>query len=147
MALTGTLEGARLVALDTSVFIYLVEKHVDFFPKVEPIFAAVDAGEVRGVTSVLTLLEALVRPLEVGAADLAEEFRLTLLASPHLQVLSVDPVVAELAADVRARHGYRTPDAIHLATAQHAGADVFITNDAKLVSFPGVRVVSLDKLP
>ena len=64
MALTGALQGAQLIALDTSAFIYLVEKHPIFYPKVEPIFAALDAGDVRGVTSVLTLLEVLVRPLE-----------------------------------------------------------------------------------
>jgi hypothetical protein len=37
MALTGVLEGAKLLALDTSLFIYLVEKHPVFYLKVEPI--------------------------------------------------------------------------------------------------------------
>ncbi len=144
MALTGVLAGTKLLALDTSLFIYLVEKHPVFYPKVEPIFAALDAGKVRGVTSVLTLLEVLVRPLETGATDLAEEFRLTVLSSPHLQVVPVDHVIAELAAQIRAKHGYRTPDAIHLATAQHAGADTFVTNDSKLRSLSALRVVGLD---
>jgi len=36
MALTGALAGARLVALDTSPFIYLIEKNATFFSAVVP---------------------------------------------------------------------------------------------------------------
>ena len=147
MALTGPLQGARILALDTSLFIYLVEKHPVFYAKVAPLFGAIDAGEVRGVTSVLTLLEVLVRPLQLGSTALADEFRVTVLSSQHLDVISVDSSIAELAARIRAQHGFRTPDAVHVATAQAAGADVFVTNDAKLASFSGVRVVCLDALP
>jgi predicted nucleic acid-binding protein len=57
--------------------------------------------------------------------------------------LDVNREVSELAADIRARFRYRTPDAIHLATAQLAGADAFVTNDEALQSFTGVRVVTL----
>lgn len=59
MALAGALVGARLIALDTSTFIYLIEKHPVFFAAVEPIFQAVDTGAVQAATSVLTLLEVL----------------------------------------------------------------------------------------
>jgi len=38
--------------------------HPTFFGAVEPIFHAVDAGTVRATTSVLTLLEVLVKPLQ-----------------------------------------------------------------------------------
>ena len=41
--------------------------------------------------------------------------------------------MAAQAAALRARHGLRTPDAIHCATAIHAGCDAFLTNDAKLL--------------
>jgi predicted nucleic acid-binding protein len=37
--------------------------------------------------------------------------------------------------------GYRTPDAIHLTTAQLAEADAFVTNDERLRGFSGVTVV------
>jgi predicted nucleic acid-binding protein len=52
MALTGPLAAARVIALDASVFIYLIERHPVFFPAVEPLFRALDAGTIRGVTSV-----------------------------------------------------------------------------------------------
>jgi predicted nucleic acid-binding protein len=146
MALTGPLAGARLIALDTSAFIYLIEKHPIFFSAVEPIFHAIDSGAVQAVTSVLALLEVLVKPLELGASTLADDFRAAVSASAALRVVDIDRTIAERAAAIRALHGYRTPDAIHLATAQVAGADVFVTNDAKLRRFPDMAVVTLDAL-
>jgi predicted nucleic acid-binding protein len=62
MALAPPLAGARLLALDTSTFIYLIERHPILFAAVEPIFREIDNGTVRAVTSVLTLLEVLVKP-------------------------------------------------------------------------------------
>jgi predicted nucleic acid-binding protein len=45
--------------------------------------------------------------------------------------LSAD--IANQSARLRARYNLRTPDAIHLATALAANADVFITNDRDLI--------------
>jgi predicted nucleic acid-binding protein len=146
MALAGPLASARVIALDTSTFIYLIETHPTFFGAVAPIFQAIDSGAVQGVTSVLALLEVLVRPLEVGATALADDFRAAVSASASLRVVDVDRAVAERAAAIRASHRYRTPDAIHLATAELAGADAFVTNDEKLASFPDVAVVTLKAL-
>ena len=41
---------------------------------------------------------------------------------PNLQLLPVGKEVTEIAGDLRAAHEIRTPDALHLATAIHAGA-------------------------
>ncbi|WP_394826899.1 type II toxin-antitoxin system VapC family toxin [Pendulispora albinea] len=146
MALAAPLASARLIALDTSTFIYLIEKHPAFFGTVEPIFTEVDAGTVKAVTSVLTLLEVLVKPIETGATALADDFRATVTVSANLRVVDVDRAIAERAAEIRAGYGFRTPDAIHLATAQMAGADAFITNDERLRRFPEVAVVTLGML-
>ncbi|MBV9948149.1 MAG: type II toxin-antitoxin system VapC family toxin [Myxococcales bacterium] len=146
MALTGPLTGARLVALDASAFIYLIEKHPVFFPAVEPIFREIDGGTVQAVASVLALLEVLVKPLEARATALANNFRAAITASPCLRVVDVDTRIAERAAAIRATHGYRTPDAIHLATADMVGADAFVTNDERLRGFDSARVVTLRAL-
>lgn len=65
----------------------------------------------------LTLLEVLVRPLEMGTTALADEFREALTSTATLRVMDIDRPIAERAATIRASYGYRTPDAIHLATA------------------------------
>lgn len=50
--------GGGPVALDSSIFIYFIEEHPIYLPVVEPLFEAIDAGELEAVTSSLTLLEA-----------------------------------------------------------------------------------------
>ena len=45
------------------------------------------------------------------------------------------------AADLRARFNLRTPDAIQVATAIIAGAQAFITNDARLKSVTEIPVL------
>jgi predicted nucleic acid-binding protein len=51
---------------------------------------------------------------------------------PHLEIIPLSTAIASDAARLRADHGIRTPDAIHLATAIDHGAAGFITNDIKL---------------
>ncbi len=70
--------GTGPVGLDTAVFIYFIEEHTEFLPVVEPLFAAIDAGPLQGVTSALTLLETLVVPYRVGNTALAERYELLL---------------------------------------------------------------------
>jgi predicted nucleic acid-binding protein len=49
----------------------------------------------------------------------------------RLELRPVDPLVAELAVVLGAAYRLRAADAVHLATAVNAGADRFITNNAK----------------
>lgn len=46
--------GTGPVGIDTAIFIYFIEEHSRFLPLVEPLFAAIDAGGIQGVTSSLT---------------------------------------------------------------------------------------------
>lgn len=49
--------------------------------------------------------------------------------------------VLSLASRIRARsRAFRTPDAIHLATAEVIQADLFLTADRRLVAYKGVTV-------
>ena len=60
------------VALDTQVFIYLIEEDERFLPLVKPVFEAIDHGSLPAVTSALTLMELLVLPYRNGNAALAD---------------------------------------------------------------------------
>lgn len=66
--------GSGPVALDTAVFIYFVEEHPQFMPMVEPLFEAIDRGQIAAVTSSVTLLEVLVVPLRRGDTALAGQY-------------------------------------------------------------------------
>jgi predicted nucleic acid-binding protein len=48
------------------------------------------------------------------------------------EIVVLSRAVIDRATDIRARYGFRTPDAIHLAAAVVSGCDVFLTNDYRL---------------
>ncbi|MDF5727568.1 MAG: hypothetical protein PUP92_05895 [Rhizonema sp. PD38] len=64
------------------------------------------------MTSVVTIPEVLVYPLRQGNAALAQQYRDILFNSQGLTTMEVVPVIAEIAAQLRADYNLRTPDAI-----------------------------------
>ncbi len=145
MGWVDALPGA-VVALDTATFIYYAEEHPRYVSLVEPLFDALDHGRLHAVASTVALLEVLVVPLRNGDTDLAQAYRDILLGSEALTLIPVLPEIAEQAAQLRAQYQVRTPDALHLATALHAGATHFITNDDRLPAVSGIHIVLLDDL-
>ena len=63
-----------------------------------------------------------------------------------LECYPIDLEILETAAKPRASHRLKTPDAIHAATALHAGATMFVTNDRGFLKVPGPNVVILDEV-
>jgi predicted nucleic acid-binding protein len=110
---------------------------------VEPLFRAIDAGDLRGVTSVLTLLEVLVVPYRSGLLELAERYEAILLSSRNLDVVPLDPPILRAAAQLRAATSMRTPDALQVASALALGCTKLVTNDRRLPAVPGLEVLQL----
>jgi len=135
------------VGLDTGPLIYYIEEHPTFLPRVAPFFEAAERGEFRVVTSLVTLIEVLVHPLREGQQDLAQQYRDVLLLSANLTPVPLDEQIAEQAAELRARHKLRTPDAIQVATALRSGAAWFLTSDADLPEIAGISTLVLKRLP
>jgi len=135
-----------VVGLDTAPLIYLIEENPTYLPIVRQFFESVDRGELRVVTSVVTLAEVLVHPMRQGNRELADEYRRILLQAKHVTTLPVSKTIAEEAAQLRARHAFRMPDAIQLAPATYAGATSFLTNDTQLPSFASLNVIVLNQL-
>lgn len=69
--LAEQLHGQR-VYLDANIFIYAFEGEAPLKTQVLPLFRALGVGEVDGVTSELTLAEALVGPYRTDLAELAD---------------------------------------------------------------------------
>lgn len=138
----------NIVAIDTAPFIYFVEQHPIYLPIVKPLFQAIDSGEIAAVTSMLTILEVLVRPLRNNNQELAREYRNVLLGSRNLRALVPSQEICETAASLRAAFNLRTPDSIQLGTAVYAGATHFVTNDASISEIQQVeRLLLNDVLP
>lgn len=142
-AVASALAGHRRVALDTSVWIYHFEGSSACGRAADSVLEAIAQGHVAGVVSELVLLELLVAPLRKGAQDAADEIELTLLHFPHLELVPVSRGVLVHAAEMRARYGLRTPDAIMVATAIESGATLAVTNDDSWRKVKEVEVVLL----
>jgi len=135
----------KTVGLDTAPLIYFIEENPTYIETVRLFFEAMDRGSFLVVTSTLTLLEVLVHPLRSNNRELATEYRDILLNS-KLMTLEVSNVIAEQAAQLRAVHNIRTPDAIQISAALDAGATHFFTNDIRLPDIPSIQILSLDSL-
>jgi uncharacterized protein len=116
-----------LIYLDSCLVIYLVEDH----PRWGELLASAiaQAEEARFGISPLVKCECLVGPMKRGDPVLERAYgqlfdQFALLPMP-------DPVFL-LAARLRAHFGLRTPDALHLACAQHNSCDALWTNDDRL---------------
>jgi predicted nucleic acid-binding protein len=121
--------------------VYAVEGYPRFAQELRELFRAIDKGQLSAVTSELTLAEVLVKPLADHNDDLCRLYETTLWTSRGLSVLPVTRAILRGAAQLRASTNVRLPDAIHLATANAAGCDSFLTNDQQLQSRTTLRVV------
>jgi len=135
--------GPGAVAIDTAVFIYFIEEEPRFLPLVLPLFAEADEGRRELVTSALTLLEVLVVPYRAGNRQLAERYEHLLTMSRGIRMVELTRDQLRAAAQLRAATGAKTPDALHLVSALGAGCKTFVTNDRRLPSVPGLRVIQL----
>lgn len=136
--------GAGPLALDTVAFIYFIEEHPRFLPALDPVFAAIDSGRLRAVTSILTLLEVLVIPYRASNVSLAERYEQVLTRSRGLHLIDIDRGQLRAAAQLRAVHAaLRTPDAFQVSAALSGGCSAFLTNDRDLPLVPGLRILQL----
>ncbi len=141
-----TLPASGLVYVDTSAVIYAVEQIEPYRSAGWPLWDALDAGRQQVVTSELTLLEALVKPLRDGNVALTALYRQVLLGTAGLTCSPISRTDLERAASLRAQHNLRTPDAIHAATALEAGCTLFVTNDPGFHRVPALNVAILGEI-
>lgn len=116
-----------LIYLDACLVIYLAEDHQRWG---EPVTTAIrQASESRFGISPLVKCECLIGPIKRGDPVLERAYielfdQFTTLGMPESVYLQ--------AAQLRAHFGIRTPDALHLACAQHHRCDALWTNDSRL---------------
>jgi predicted nucleic acid-binding protein len=137
--------GPGPVGVDTAIFIYFIEENSHFLPLIVPVFSAADSGKIELVVSALTLLEVLVVPYRAGNVALAQRYEALLTRGRGIRMVDLNRNHMRLAAQLRAITGTATPDALQLATSLAAGCSSFLTNDRRLSSVPGLKVVQLDR--
>lgn len=135
--------GPGRIGVDTAVFIYFIEGAPLWLPVIRPLFLAADAGQLELVTSAVTLLEVLVVPYRANNGALAARYEALLTRSRGVRLIDVTREQLRAAAQLRALTGVRTPDALQLSAAREAGCAAFVTNDRRLPTLPGLRIVQL----
>ncbi|MBA7536361.1 hypothetical protein ES705_28624 [subsurface metagenome] len=136
----------KVVGLDTMVFIYHFEENRIYSPLTFSIFESLEKGNFKGITSILTLLEILVKPKKENNSLLTERYKLLFETFPNLQVKTINENIADIASTLRASYNINTPDAIQIATSLEVKADIFITNDATLKKISEIKVLLLNKM-
>lgn len=118
-----------MIYLDSCIVIYAVE---DDGPRGNAVRRHLTkAGDVVVAISPLVTLECLVGPLRDENVALHDHY---LRALEQFQRLELGEDEFIRAARIRARHGLKTPDALHLAVAQASGCDQLWTNDSRLAT-------------
>jgi predicted nucleic acid-binding protein len=143
LGLIDEIRGQR-VFVDTSIFIYFIERDPKYLNTVKPVFFEIDAGNIDAITSTITLLEVLVLPFRKNNQALVEKYRTLILNSEHLTTYEIFHEVSLLSSQFRARYSIRTPDAIQMAVGVLYGARAFLTNDANLKVVKDIKILILD---
>lgn len=133
----------QVIAVDTSLFIYLFEKHPEFAKPSEVVLRQIEKGKATGIFSVIGMVELQTGPKRQDRYDLANRYRELVTTFPNLKVVGFDDRIVELTSDLRARYNLATPDAIHLATAIEMRATCFVTNDKALRKVKEIEVRAL----
>ena len=124
------------VYFDAAPLIYLVE---NVSPYVEQLIQRLSLEDVQQVCSDLTRMECRVKPLRDDETALLTAFD-AYFAEVINETVPLSRATMDRATEIRARYGFKTPDAIHLACAVIAECDLFLTNDKRLRKFDEIIV-------
>lgn len=141
-----SLTNVQKIALDTSIWIYHLQEHPEYFSTTHQLLSNLESRHYQAVFSVIGLTELLTKPKKLNNRKIVNAYIDFLNQYENLTIINVDRIIAEEAAELRARYNLRTPDAIHVATAIVERAAVFITNDNRLKQVKEVKVMTVKEL-
>jgi len=131
---------------DTILFIYWMEDNPQFAARVNAIHSRMRERNDELITGALTFGEVLAGVYRKATVERARETR-AMLESVVDMVVPFNGETADLYGEIRGSMDVPPADAIHLASAAHIRADLFLTNDNRLVGkfVPGIQfIASLD---
>ncbi len=131
---------------DTMLFIYWLEENPRFAKRVDAIHSRMRERNDELITGALAMGEVLAGVYRKGTPDRARAIR-KLLEDAVTAVIPFTAETADLYGLIRGSLSVPPADAIHLACAAQAHADLFLTNDNRLVGkfVPGIQfIASLD---
>ncbi|MCC7368416.1 MAG: PIN domain-containing protein [Chloroflexi bacterium] len=123
-------DGERLL-IDTSTLVAYLNRAEAATPVASYILdEMVHPGRNRGLVSMITVMDVLVRPLRAGTPEPYQHIMEFISQFPNLTPVPVDLPVAQEAASVRAMFRLSAPDALIVATGLISQVHHLVTNDA-----------------
>lgn len=134
------------VYLDSCIIIYLTEGSAEMQDRISRRLLSSDAAPIVVFTD-LSRLECRVKPLASGNPTVLADYD-AFLAAPGYEKLALDTVTFDIATELRARRGLKTPDALHLAAAIASGCEELWTNDERFshAADKRIRILTIDQL-
>ncbi len=123
--------------LDSSAYIAAIQGEEGRADDIRQILRSAEEGFFRVVASTLVLAEV----HKPGTTNWTSERIDSYFKHPHFRWVEVDYVLGVQARNIARAHGLRGADAVHLAGALRADADIFLTYDKKILSASDVGIV------
>ena len=128
-----------LIYLDSVILIYALDHVGTFQTRADNRLRTIATVCDQIALSDLSRLECRVKPIQLGDLRKLQVFD-SFFARPDIQVMPLPSSVFDRATFIRANHGFKTADALHLAAAIEGGCQLFLTNDFRLSRFPGLAI-------
>ncbi len=150
-ALQATLDklSGQRAYLDTNCLIFFFDNKEPYFSVVAELVRACDKGQFFGFTGDVAVAELMVYPYRTrNAAEIARG-KAFFNRKNFITVLGHSAEVFDIASRLRATQNLKLIDALHYATAHHAGCTYFITHDKDfnaVESREGLEVIRLSDL-
>ncbi len=145
MKIPPSISGVQGVVLDTMVLIYLLEDHPVYADRCEQLLRWASESKFLGIISPITMAELLVKPLEAGREDLADQYKNALRNLPNIDLCDCSWKTGVMAGALRAKYKMPLPDMFQVAVAlEHGG--VLVTNDKALKKISEITVLLLSEI-
>ncbi len=128
-----------LIYLDSVIVIYFLDNGGTFQARAQRRIAALEAAGGQIAVSQLTRLECRVKPIRLGDAASLAQFD-NFFSRADVRIVPIPAAVYDRATHLRAVHGFKLADSLHLAAAIEAGCDRFLTNDVRLSRCTDIHV-------
>lgn len=118
----------KRLAIETSLYILALENNPEF-PFAIEFFQLLPRSNAEAYASVLAITEVMNKTYESKSLDRIPDRLDFLTGNGLIDLVNVDRAIALKAAQLRAKYNLKTPDAIHLATAEERNCELFFTAD------------------
>jgi uncharacterized protein len=128
-----------LVYTDSCVLIYYLDQVGPFHQRATNRLAQISQSSGQIVVSDLVRLECRVKPLQLGDKARLAQFD-GFFVSSNVIFAPMSSAVFDRATSIRATHGFKLADSLHLAAALESGCQMFLTNDGRLSTFTDIAI-------